>query len=202
MSAPTTFISFGEDGLPDSEWLGIHENHARQRGETIRADALRWMIDTFDKYTVLSSDQSMVQAGSYRLFEFVVSLEEAEHYKKCALSPTFPNPHHPTYSEITKDELHACAGNFIALTQFAAELDHLGVIERWTATVPENVPDELSEFVSAYLTALTAITEVPAHREALGSYSSALVALIRGTSETFAADAGRVHAHKVLLHAR
>ncbi len=202
MTSSSILVSFRGDGLTDSEWLGIHEEHARHRGETLRADALRWMINAFDKYTVLSEDRSKVVVGSYRLFEFAVSLEESEHYKKCALSTEFFTPREPAYPEIAKDELHACAGDFIALTQFATELVHLEGVYLWTETVPDTVPYELAEFVSAYLTELSATTEVPTHRAAWGGYSRALRALISGTDETFPSDAGRAHARKVLLHAR
>lgn len=202
MNAASTLVSFGGDGLSDTEWLGIHEKLARHRGEESRADALLWMMNAFRRYAFMSDDKSQVVIGSYRLFEFAVSLEEAKHYKKSALAPIFHGPRNPTHSEVVKDEMHACAGNFLALTQFAAELEPLGELGRWVHTVPTEVPNELVEFVSAYLSKLSVITEVPDHRAALGVYSRALNSLISGTDETFAADAGRAHAYKVLLHAR
>lgn len=202
MTASDTFVSFGGDGLPDIEWLGIHEKHARHRDKELRADALLWMMNAFRRYTVMSDDKSQVVIGSYRLFEFAVSLEEAKHYKKSALAPIFHGPRNPTHSEVVKDEMHACAGNFIALTQFAAELEPLGEMGRWAHTVPTEVPNELIEFVSTYLGTLSEFTEVPEHRAALSAYSRAMNTLISGTDETFAADAGRAHAYKVLLHAR
>lgn len=202
MSAASTLVSFGGDGLPDTEWLGTHEKHARRRDEESRADALLWMMNAFDRYVIMSDDKSQVVIGSYRLFEFAVSLEEAKHYKTCARSAAFPDLNSPTYSEVVKDEMHACAGNFLALTQFAAELEPLGEMGRWAHTVPTEVPNELIEFVSTYLGTLSEFTEVPEHRAALSAYSRAMNTLISGTDETFAADAGRAHAYKVLLHAR
>lgn len=50
-SAAHVFLRFDGDGLPDTEWLGTHEKHARYRGEIVRADALKWMMDAFNRHT-------------------------------------------------------------------------------------------------------------------------------------------------------
>ncbi len=198
MSAPDTFIGFGGDGFPDSAWLSIHWSQALQNGNTVAADALRWMIDTFDKHTVLSTDESLVQVGSYRLFEFTVSLEGAIHYRRWARTAAV----HGGSDERIHDELHACEGNFLALTQYAPELAPYGELGRWTATVPDQIPTELVEFVAAYRDTLDGVTEVPEHTAVLRAYSTSLRDLIASTHVDVPTAAGRVHAHKVLLRAR
>ena len=159
-SAAHTFLRFGGDGLPDTEWLGIHEKHARHRGETVRADALKWLMDAFDRYTVLSDDRSSVQAGSYRIFEFAVSLEWARVYKSCALSPVLPDARNPSYGEMRRDEIAACQGNFTAMVAWADELSTFGPWGRWTATVPSIVPKEMEQFVHAYLSVPVSYTHL------------------------------------------
>lgn len=200
--AASTFIHFGGDGLPDTEWLGIHEKHARQRDEIARANALQWVIDTFNRYAVLSEDRASVQAGSYRLFEFAVSLEWARLYKRGALNPAFPNAHNPSDEEVARDEIAACQGNFTALIAFAEELEPYGPLGRWTATVPDAVQQELEQFSQAYTSALGGLTEIPEHAIALRTYSRELGSLIRSGDDDFAGRAGLVYSWQSILAAR
>lgn len=200
-AAADTYIRFGGDNLPDTDWLGIHEKHARQRGETARADALKWLMDAFNRYTVLSDDQAAVQAGSYRLFEFAVSLEWARLYKKCALSTALPDVRNPVDDEVARDEIAACEGNF-ALVAWAKELDTYGTLGRWIATIPSTVPPEMEQFVQAYTSVLDGVTEAPAHADALRCYSRVLGELIRSGDDDFAAKAGSVYAWQSILAAR
>lgn len=200
-SAAHIFIRFGGDGLPDTEWLGIHETHARYRGEVACADALKWVMDAFNRYTVLSEDRSSVQVGSYRIFEFAVSLEWARLYKKCSLSPVLPDARNPSDDEVARDEIAACQGNFTALVAWAEEVGSYGPLERWTDTIPETVPQELERFVQAYRATLNGLSEFPDHSKALPTYSRALGALIRSGDEDFAAKAGSAYAWKTTLAA-
>lgn len=197
-----TFIHFSGDGMPDTEWLGIHEKHARHRGEHARADALRWVIDTFNRYAVLSENHTSVQAGSYRLFEFAVSLEWARLYKLGALTPTFPDARNPSDEEVARDEIAACQGNFTALIAFAEELEPCGPLGRWIETVPAVVPQELEQFSRAYTSALGGLTEIPEHAIALRTYSRELGSLVRSGDDDFAGRAGSVYAWQTILAAR
>lgn len=200
-TAQRSFISFGGDGLPDTDWLGIHETHARYRGEVTRANTLRWLMDAFDRYTVLSEDRSSVQAGSYRVFEFAVSLEWARLYKRCAMSPVFPDARNPNDEETARDEIAACQGNFTALIAFATELEPYGPLGRWIETIPDTVPQEMNRFAQAYTSALGGLTEIPEHTDALRTYSRTLGALIRSGDDDFADKAGAVYAWQTILAA-
>lgn len=198
-SAAHVFLCFDGDGLPDTEWLGTHEKHARYRGEVVRADALKWMMDAFNHYTVLSDDNTAVQAGSYRLFEFLVSLEWARLYRKCALSPVLPDARNPSDDEVTRDEIAACQGNFTALIAWAGELESYGPLGRWTVTLPETIPQEMAQFAEGYTSVLNGLSEFPDHSKALPTYSSALGVLIRSGDDDFAASAGSVYAWQTIL---
>ena len=156
-------------------------------------------MDTFDRHTTLSSDRSSVQAGSYRIFEFAVSLEWARLYKRRALTPALPDVRNPSDDEVARDEVAACQGNFTALVAWANELNTYGPLGRWTATVPETIPQEMGPFVQAYTSVLNALSEVPDHHEALRAYSRELGALIRSGDDDFAARAGSVYAWQSVL---
>ena len=198
-SAAHVFLRFDGDGLPDTEWLGTHEKHARYRGEIVRADALKWMMDAFNRHTVLSDDKTAVQAGSYRIFEFAVSLAWARLYRKCALSPVLPDARNPSDDEVARDEIAACQGNFTALVAWADEMESYGPLGRWTATLPETVPQEMEQFAEGYTSVLNGLSEFPDHSKALPTYSRALGVLIRSGDDDFAAGAGSVYAWQTIL---
>ena len=201
MTVPAdTYISFGGDDLPDTEWLNAHARHCRETDDVLRAEALESMVAAFNEHARLSEDSTKVRAGSYRVFEFAVALEWSKAFRACAQSRDFPDPKNPSRSEVLREEISACMGNFISVTRYADELKHLAPLEKWTSTVPETAPEELAEFVRGYVHAFQGITEVPVFEDALNAHSRALGVLSR-SEDTFEFDAGVAHATSVLCTA-
>ncbi|BBX87914.1 hypothetical protein [Mycolicibacterium aubagnense] len=218
-----TIIGFGGDGLPDTDWLGCHERATREQGDVARADAFSWMIAQFNRHVVLVQDavdevdpdifpRQSVRVGSYRLFEFAVAREEMRTarvaQRQCAGEIRAGNEKAavarrdsgPTYEEAAKEEIHACMSNFLCVTAFADEFHAPDPLRRWTDTVPEQCPDELRNFIDAYLDTLRSISALPAHDEALRSYLRSLRDVYDGPDAHFDAAAGRAHAWRVLMY--
>lgn len=198
-SAADIFIDFCGDGLPDTEWLGVNEVHSRHNGEIVRADTLRWMMDAFDHYTILSEDGSSVQAGSYRLFEFSVSLEWARAFKADAIRTDLDE-------RISRDELvsgviGSCQGNFTSTVAWSKELVSFGSMGRWTATIPATLPTvKVEQFALSYRAVLEGMVEKPSQFEALSAYSRSLGNLIASSDDDFEHTAGTAHAWHTVLH--
>lgn len=193
----STYIGFGGDGLPDTEWLDVHARSSRENGDILRAEALELMSAAFTEHTELSPDGSKVRAGSYRTFEFVVALKWAEAFRTCARSATLPDPRNPSHSEVFREETSSCMGNFLAVIKYAEELKPLGALAKWTETVAHPAPSDLERFVQGYMSVFDGVSEVPAFDKALRDHSRALSTLTR-SSENFEFDAGVAHATSVL----
>ena len=221
--SPDTNIGFGGDGHPDTEWLGCHERAARARGQSLRADAFAWLMAEFTRHVVLLPDivgdsepdtgfsRPCARAGSYRIFEFAAALEERRTariaqeqwhraFNQGGSDAARALEHdHPTYEAVAKDEIHACIGNFIAVTGYAAVFQGSKPLSRWIDTVPGDIPDTLRAFVDAYLTVLQSITGLPSRDEAQRRYSRELSNTYGASAGDFEAAAGRAHAWHVML---
>lgn len=205
--AASTLVAFGGSGLPDTDWLGCHERSARARGDVLTADALLWIIRTFERVVVLNESGTHAVAGTYRLFEFIVaregsrasiraSAEQVEAFRNGDVTGV------PTASGVFAEEVNTCMGNFTALTNYAKELAHLSPRQQWRDTVSAQVPADMTEFSDAYLRTLSAIPDGGEHSTALQGYSAALNAMHRASVHDFDASAGTVHAHRVMLSSR
>ena len=216
-------VGFGDAG-PDTDWLSGHERNARAAGQTLRADALAWLIAEFDLRVVLFPGATAVDVdpdvrprvcavvGSYRFFEFAAAREERRAHRGAVLTEHRLIREHgfaysagysdqnPTYDKVAADEIPACMGNFLGVVGYAPEFDAAPALSRWTDTVDSDVPEELQEFTAEYLATLRAIEELPAsHTEALQAYSRALAAVYSAPTAQFEAAAGRAHAWHVVL---
>lgn len=207
-------VGFGDAG-PDSEWLGCHERSARAAGQTLRADALAWLIAEFDRRVVLFPEATAIDAdpdvrprvcavvGSYRFFEFAAAREERRAHRAVVLTEHgfAYSDQNPSYDKIAAEELHACMGNFLGVVGYAPEFDAMPALSRWADTIDSDVPEELQEFTAEYLATLRALVELPAsHTEALQAYSRALAAVYSASAAQFEAAAGRAHAWHVVLY--
>lgn len=220
MIGPNTVIGFGGDGHPDTDWLGSHERTARERGETLRADALAWLVTAFDRHVVLVPRPDFIpdpdfgpfagvdaEVGGYRLFEFTAAMEELRASRLASRQQVAAirggqRDWGLTYEAAAKEEIHACMGNFMCVPGYAGELEAADWRTRWVDTVPAELSGDIAAFAASYLGTMRSLDAVlPPHDDALRLYTRALGEAYGCPSADFASISGRAHARRTVLFA-